>query len=127
MSVLIKGAKMPKDCPMCPLSHWNKLDEFTGCEVVNGKRFAVTNDKGYAQSNTRPSWCPLVEIPPHGRLIDADNLDVEPVRHGHWEKKDDPYGYFDKIPVCSECGRTTELRKLYAYCPNCGAKMDGKE
>ena len=74
MSILIKGAKMPKDCPMCPLSHWNKLDEFTGCEVVNGKRFAVTNDKGYAQSNTRPSWCPLVEIPPHGRLIDADAL-----------------------------------------------------
>ena len=72
--ILIKGAEMPKDCPMCPLSHWNKLDEFTGCEVVNGKRFAVTNDKGYAQSNTRPSWCPLVEIPPHGRLIDADKL-----------------------------------------------------
>jgi len=75
MSILIKGMKMPKDCPMCPLSHWNKLDEFTGCEVVNGKRFAVTNDKGYAQSNTRPSWCPLVEIPPHGRLIDADKLE----------------------------------------------------
>lgn len=72
MSVLIKGMEMPRDCPMCPLSHWNRLDEFTGCEVVNGKRFAVTIDEGYAQSNTRPSWCPLVEIPPHGRLIDAD-------------------------------------------------------
>ena len=20
----------------------------------------------------RPSWCPLIELPPHGRLIDAD-------------------------------------------------------
>lgn len=74
MSILIKGMEMPRDCPMCPLSHWNRLDEFTGCEVVNGKRFAVTTDEGYAQSNTRPSWCPLVEIPPHGRLIDADAL-----------------------------------------------------
>ena len=77
MSILIKGAKMPKDCPMCPLSHWNKLDEFTGCEVVNGKRFAVTNDKGYAQSDTRPSWCPLVEIPQHGRLIDASEMAIK--------------------------------------------------
>lgn len=72
MSILIKGMEMPRDCPMCPLSHWNRLDEFTGCEVVNGKRFAVTTDEGYAQSDTRPIWCPLVEIPPHGRLIDAD-------------------------------------------------------
>lgn len=24
--------------------------------------------------NERPSWCPLIEIPPHGRLIDADAL-----------------------------------------------------
>lgn len=74
MSILIKGAKMPRDCPMCPLSHWNRWDEFTGCEVVNGKRFAVIIDEGYAQSNTRPSWCPLVEIPPHGRLIDAGEV-----------------------------------------------------
>lgn len=54
------------------------------------------------------------------------SADVVGARHGHWEKKDDPYGYFDKIPVCSECGHTTELRKQYAYCPYCGAKMDGE-
>lgn len=53
------------------------------------------------------------------------SADVVEVRHGRWEKKDDPYGFFDKIPVCSECGCTTELRKQYAYCPNCGADMRG--
>lgn len=60
------------------------------------------------------------------KLRRLPRADVVEVRHGRWEKKDDPYGYFDKIPVCSECGCTTELRKQYPYCPNCGAKMDGE-
>ena len=115
MSILIKGAKMPRHCGYCFFNDFN-ICQIEHCPVAD----AVYHEE-------RHEDCPLVEIPTHGRLIDADNLDVEPVRHGHWEKKDDPYGYFDKIPVCSECGRTTELRKLYAYCPNCGAKMDGKE
>lgn len=58
---------------------------------------------------------------------DIPAADVVKVRHGRWEMKDDPYNFFDEIPVCSECGCTTALRKQYAYCPNCGAKMDGKE
>lgn len=65
----------------------------------------------------------------HGKLVsdlfdDIPTVDAEPVRHGHWEMKADPYGFFDKIPVCSECGCTTKMRETYKYCPNCGAKMD---
>lgn len=60
MSVLIKGMKMPKTCimcwfsPICPV--WVK---------------AVSRHKGY--DNRLPD-CPLVEVLPHGRLIDADAL-----------------------------------------------------
>ncbi len=72
--LLIKKGKMPKDCPMCPMAHWNKLDELTGCEIVPGKRYAMTKDPGYADSSSRPDWCPLVEIPPHGDLIDRDEI-----------------------------------------------------
>ena len=50
--------------------------------------------------------------------------DVAPVRHGRWERKEDPYGFFDTIPVCSVCDCTTKWREEYLYCPNCGAKMD---
>lgn len=53
---------MPADCPECPMAHWNKLDEFTGCEAVSGKKYAI-NDKEYAESSCRPSWCPLRPIP----------------------------------------------------------------
>ena len=44
---------------------------------------------------------------------------------GRWEMIPDPYGFFEEIPVCSECGCTTEMRKTYNYCPNCGADMRG--
>ena len=75
MSVLVKGIKMPKDCPQCLLSSWSPItNEFLGCYAVPGKRYAML-DKEYAESSERPDWCPLVELPEkHGRLIDADAL-----------------------------------------------------
>lgn len=45
-------------------------------------------------------------------------------RLGRWEMKEDPYGFFDTIPVCSACGCTPKYRVKSAYCPNCGAKME---
>lgn len=49
--------------------------------------------------------------------------DVVEVRHGEWEYHDTDEN--DMVIVkCSACGR-----KQYggsSYCPNCGAKMDGK-
>lgn len=44
-------------------------------------------------------------------------------KHGKWEMKPDPFGFFDDIPVCSECGCTTKMREKTKYCPNCGADM----
>lgn len=70
MSILIRGMKMPKDCPVCHLAHWDKLDRFTGCELK--KRYF---DKADMETAGRPSFCPLVELPAeHGRLIDEDAI-----------------------------------------------------
>ena len=69
MGVYIKGIEIPKDCPMCQLAHWDAAGNFTGCNIVCGKKYAMS-DKEYADSNTRPDWCPLVFVPPHGDLID---------------------------------------------------------
>ena len=67
--------EMPKDCPMCPFAYYDMFNTFRGCDITRGKRLAVKNDKDYAESSTRPDWCPLIEVPePHGRLIDADAL-----------------------------------------------------
>lgn len=53
---------------------------------------------------------------------------IEPERKtGRWKMESDPYGFFEEIPVCSECGCTTEMRKTYNFCPNCGADMRGEQ
>ena len=62
------------------------------------------------------------------QIVDAQpTIDAEPVRHGKWEMKPDPFGFFDEIPVCSECGCTTTMREKTKYCPNCGCRMDKDE
>ena len=47
--------------------------------------------------------------------------DVAPVRHGQWRCHGDC-----GVTECSVCGWSIEeYVGDYAYCPNCGAKMDG--
>lgn len=62
-----------------------------------------------------------------GDMIDEleDAPTIEERKKGKWKMKPDPYGFFEEIPVCSECGCTTEMRKTYNFCPNCGADMRG--
>lgn len=80
---------------------------------------------------------PIYYKPVIAEVINVLLMDAQEVKHGHWimkpngygmcsncKMKDDPFGFFDEIPVCSECGHTTKLRETYKYCPNCGAKMD---
>lgn len=58
--------------------------------------------------------------------VDIESIpaaDVAPVVHGSWEPIIDPYGKIEGW-LC-ECGR--ESKEMCNYCPNCGAKMDGKE
>lgn len=67
MIILIKGLEMPEECSLCPLmseaGYCNGTNELTTEELESLWRIVG-----------RPSWCPLVEIPPHGRLIDADAM-----------------------------------------------------
>lgn len=44
-------------------------------------------------------------------------------KKGHWEMKPDPFGFFDEIPSCSECGCTNTMRKKTEFCEHCGADM----
>ena len=63
-------------------------------------------------------------------LEDFPATDVAPVRHGRWQYNTDFY-----VWRCSECGKNptkgtgvvTTAEKLPAYCPHCGAQMDGAE
>ena len=61
--------------------------------------------------------------------------DVAPVRHGRWIEDERTHpGPGLKNNLCSVCGEIAgswkeglEPGRKWAYCPNCGALMDGKE
>ena len=60
-------------------------------------------------------------------IANAPTIDAAPVVYGRWVKK-----YSSGIWDCSVCGVRMELDGtpkdyLMHYCPNCGAKMDGKK
>ena len=62
MSVLI-NIEFPHGCGDCPCLGGEDYNYY--CQVTNN---------GIPLDGHRPDWCPLVEIKPHGRLIDADAL-----------------------------------------------------
>ena len=61
--VLVKNMDLPIDCVICPLCRI-LFDEFN-CRAT-GEWFEI-DDKVHRRDD-----CPLVEVPKHGRLIDAD-------------------------------------------------------
>lgn len=69
MSVLIKGGKMPEYCGECDGCRFDNLN-------VEYRCFATGEFLGELDINKeKGKRCPLVEIPPHGRLIDKDKLE----------------------------------------------------
>lgn len=65
MGVYIKGMEMPKTCCACFCARDNE------CGIT---RYEPTFAEWYEDG---VKDCPLVHVPPHGRLIDADALMLE--------------------------------------------------
>ena len=87
-------------------------------QVLNAEEFFDT-DNAKAQSDLA-LWF-------EERISELPKADVVEVRHGHWIRYDDLVVSCE----CSVCGEKFNLYEDdvfgYPYCPNCGAKMDGKE
>ena len=68
-------------------------------------------------------------------MSDIPAADVAPVRHGRWIEDERTYpGPGLKNNLCSACGEVAgawkeglEPGRKWAYCPNCGARMDQEE
>ena len=74
MSVLIKSMEMPTSCAVCPFENYG--------DCYGGKVKAIMDIDDYVSAGKRHPRCPLVEIPPHGDLIDRDAL---PTSRVEWE------------------------------------------
>ena len=73
MSILIKGIEMPTSCYYCPFADgtWGYSPPHKKRCLISGKDMPV--DERNVQHD--PLVCPLVLVPSHGRLIDADALE----------------------------------------------------
>lgn len=92
MSILIKGMEMPQNCTECRFA-------------VDGWCYAYGRPNIEALANyERTNFCPLVPVPDHGRLIDADALD-------HQIYNDIPLKVFGNI------ARMTEMRNIVYHAP----------
>ena len=57
----------------------------------------------------------------HEKIDSLPAADVAEVRHGHWIE-------LSRSSKCSECGfETGRYEPPRRYCPECGARMNGKE
>ena len=100
MSILIKGMEMPKNCKECGL-------------YIEGACYA----KGYRDyrsimDTAKPDDCPLIELPPHGRLIDIKSVEdrkfvtVSNDYQRWWNGALDPDTHISDVIVQMEFGTT---------------------
>ena len=91
MDILIKGMKMPKNCDECRIMVFEDTncapELYCGCPIV-----FQAHPQGI---DHRPDYCPLVPLPKHGRLIDADGMIRKLIENGKRV-----FGS-DNIPECS--------------------------
>lgn len=81
MSVLIKDMEMPETCKLCYLSEFNP-----GFYAYVCKPTGIRIDYDIAKIDRQRTICPLVLIPPHGRLIDADVMRTKMKCNDDWRK-----------------------------------------
>lgn len=65
-----------------------------------------------------------------GVIDNIPTVEAEPVRHGKWlKRKTNTNEPQETFICCSHCGYPVSYHWCgdYNYCPNCGAKMDGKD
>lgn len=86
MSVLIKGAEMPTNCMGCP------YEIYANCII-----YQALSARDY--SDCRHPDCPLVEIPPHGRLIDADRLSIQRENYDTYNDYSEAFDMIDNAPT----------------------------
>ncbi len=66
MGVYIKGIKMPTNCESCPCKTTEAFGGL-GCQATGYIPLRKADQE-------RPDNCPLIYVPPHGQLKDADAL-----------------------------------------------------
>lgn len=73
MSVYVPTIKMPMTCSKCRDSGLKFAIDALGLKCPERKELWGPTEA--ERKGIRRADCPLIEVPPHGRLIDADDLE----------------------------------------------------
>ncbi len=99
--ILIKGMEMPKNCGECLFKHLSPTGESIVCEL----------DLSTVPWESRPFDCPLIEVPKHGRLIDADAL-----RQSIKESIDECHKWADEVEGGEMYARVSQSLGTFVEC-----------
>lgn len=96
MSVIIPGMKMPTACIYCPFMVSHDGDD---CILQSNEANA-----SFLNWEQMKAGCPLVELPSHGRLIDADKLewmfaDIDNAPYSGFDGEDPFYSADDAVQI----------------------------
>lgn len=67
MSIIVKGMEMPKNCAECKI--WSICECLNDFEDFESICYAVEDGDLIRDKN-----CPLIELPPHGDLVDLSDM-----------------------------------------------------
>lgn len=107
MSILIKGMEMPENCEAC----WNCDKNFNNGDTLITDWMCLLKMR-FVNARNRPDWCPLVPVPPHGWLIDADVL-MEKL-NGIWDCNDMTFAPVDGCCIDADC-KSCRWRETIEY------------
>ena len=93
----------------------------------------IERDKIFSVWRSIPAPASLASLA--AAISQTPSADVAPVRHGRWIEDERTYpGPGLKNNLCSACGEVAgawkeglEPGRKWAYCPNCGARMDKED
>jgi hypothetical protein len=72
--------------------------------------------------NHAKAYAPDMYVIGQGYVMDAPTIDAVPVVRGEWLPAKDPY---DRVYCYRHAGCGCEHNEQSAFCPACGAKMEG--
>ena len=104
MSILIKGMKMPERCDNCPFHVRNHGEGFYSCVITGHFPIPIGDTE-------RSCECVLKELPPHGRLIDADAL-----RKSIKESIDECHKWADEVEGGEMYARVSQSLGTFVEC-----------
>ena len=91
--IYIPGMEMPENCYGCPIAQGYNRPAYCGLNGSIPKLWKEFDDA--LEKEIKPDFCPLISVPDHGRLIDADVLvsHCKEMEQIEWNNKTAPYSW----------------------------------